>query len=120
MTLNELSHLIDGLNAVQITLALRAAPSKQSVASQKNSLRSGITLHSCFEHQRQFKTGALPGKPQNLSPELAIEFFELTFAVRAGRDGDRPVRMQMIDVIVRNKCLERSIDGRGDLVFPES
>src|SRR5215468_11021261 len=108
MTLNKLSHLIDGLKAVQIALALSAAPSKQSVTSQKNPLSARIGLHSGFEHPCQLKTGALPGEPQNLSPELAIEFFELAFSVRAGCDGDRPVGMQMIDVIVRNKRVERS------------
>ena len=105
MSLNELAHLIDGANAIQVTLALRHAPGEQAMAAKDQPLRPGIFLHRLFDHQRQFKPGALPGNPDDSSPKFSVELFELALAVRAGGKRDGPVRMQMIHVGKRQECV---------------
>src|SRR5581483_6070012 len=110
ISLNELAHFVDRLNAVQVALALSPSPREQSVAPEEDSFRARIALHRCFEHQCQFETWPLPGQPYNLSPELAIEFFQFALAVGARSDGNRPIRMKMVNVIVGNECVQRRID----------
>src|SRR6185437_3215529 len=119
MPLNKVTHFIDGLNAVQIALALRTSPGEESMASEKYALRAGIVLDCGFEHQCQFETWPLPRKPNDLSSELAIEFFQLALAVCARSNGNSPVRMEMIDVIVQNERVKRSVDRRGNFIFAE-
>src|SRR5581483_1750439 len=81
MPLNKVAHFIDSLDTVQVALTLRTSPGEEPMASEKYALRTGIVLDCGFEHQCQFETWPLPGKPNNLSSELAIELLQLAFAV---------------------------------------
>src|SRR5947209_17984373 len=96
MLLDELAHLIDGSNAVEITLALCHSPGEQTVAAKDQSLRPRIILHSLFDQQRQFKSGTLPGNPHDSPPEFGIELLEFAPAVSTAGQGDGPVWMQVI------------------------
>ena len=81
---NELSHLIDGVNAVQVAFPLCAAPREQTVATQKNAFGPGILFHCALEHQCQFKARPLPGQPDNFSAKASVEHFQFPLSIRAG------------------------------------
>src|ERR1700733_3521276 len=81
------------------------------MASKNEAFRSGIIFGGPFNQKRQFESRALPGNPHDLATELFIELFQLPFSVRARRQSDRPVWVQMIDMIEREKCMQGSIDG---------
>src|SRR5437763_1286413 len=117
---NELAHLIDGADAVQVALALRVAPSEQAMAAQKHSVASRVVLHDLLELQGQLKAGPLPRKPLYFASELPIEFLELLFSVRACRYRDRPIRVKVVHVVKRKKRMQRSINGGGDFVCAKS
>src|SRR3954452_546170 len=96
---DELAHLVDGTNAVQIALALRVAPGEQAVAAENQAFRAWIVLYRALQHQSKLKPGPLPWKPRDLSSELPVELFELLFAVGAGRERDRPVGMEVVHMM---------------------
>src|SRR5689334_23364479 len=120
MSLHELAHFVDRVNAVQVALALSPSPGKQSMAPEEDSFSARIALHCSFEHECQLETWTLPGQPYNPSPELAIELFQLALAIGACRDGNSPIGMKMVNVVVRNKCVQRRINGRSNFVFAKS
>ena len=91
------------MNTIQVTVALRHAPREQSVAAEDKALGAGIFVHRPFNHERKFKAGTLPRNPNNLATEFLIELFQLALAVSAGRQSDRPVRMQMIHMRERQE-----------------
>src|SRR3954466_3378857 len=74
---DELAHLVDGTNAVQIALALRVAPSEQAVAAENQAFRAWIVLYRALQHKSKLKPGPLPWKQRDLSSELPVELFEL-------------------------------------------
>ncbi len=66
---DKLAHLVDGVDAVQIALALRRAPGKQPVAAKKNPVNSRIFPHRFLDHQRQFESRPLPGHPYDFAAD---------------------------------------------------
>src|ERR1044071_9691981 len=96
--LNEVPHLIDRVNAVQVALTLCPAPSEQPMASKDQAVACRIVFHRTFDQQRQFEPWPLPGYPYDLALVFLIEFLQLAFPVRTGRQRNRPVRVQMIHV----------------------
>ena len=52
MLQNEVAHLVDGVNAVQVTIALRRSPGKQSVAAENQTFRSRIVFDRPLNHKR--------------------------------------------------------------------
>src|ERR1700728_1189283 len=48
MLLNKLAHLVDGIEAVQITLALRRTPGEQTVAPKNDAVGPRILLDGVF------------------------------------------------------------------------
>src|ERR1035438_4172458 len=48
MLLNKLTHLVDGMEAVQIALALRRTPGEQTVAAKNDAVGPRILLNSVF------------------------------------------------------------------------
>ena len=99
---------------------MRVSPSEQTVACEDQAIAARIITDGCFEHQREFKSRTLPRKPGNLSTEDPVELFHPSFAVRAGRECDRPIGMQMIDMRERQKRVQRSIDRRSHAILPKS
>ena len=51
-----------------------------------------------------------------LAAEARVELGETLVAIGAGGQRDRPIRMQMIDVIEWQKRVQRRVDRRGDAV----
>src|SRR5579864_168319 len=117
MLLNEFSHLVDGVDAVQIAVALRHSPREQSVASKDQAFDAGVLFDGAFDEQRKFKTRPLPRNPDDFAPELLVELIQLTFAVGTRGQGNRPVGMQMIDVCEGKERMQWSIDGRGHAIL---
>ncbi len=107
---DELAHLIDRPNAVEIAFTRRGSPREQPVAAQNQSVRAFMIADGLLDEQRQLKPGALPRHPDNPAAVLSIELVELAFAVCAGRQRNRPVRMQVIHVGKRQKRVQRGID----------
>src|SRR5690242_12300925 len=95
---NELAHLIDGTDAVQIAFTLRVAPGKETMATEKHALASRVLFHSAFQLECELKARPLPREPEYFAPKLAVELFQLLLAVRTCRDCDGPVRMEMVNV----------------------
>src|SRR5580765_1381578 len=110
MLLDELSHLIDRLNTVQIAFALRRAPGEKTMAPENQAFDGGIFFHRALDEKTEFKPGPLPGNPRDLASEFPVELLQLTFAVCARRQRNRPVRMQVIDVREGKKSMQRSVD----------
>ena len=48
-----------------------------------------------------------------------MELVEFRFAVRARSHGDRPIRVQVVDMIVGNERMQRRVDGGGNGVIGE-
>src|SRR5580704_1986226 len=117
---NEFTHLINGVNAVQVALTLRRTPGKQAMAAKDEAFGSGIVLNCAFNQKRQLKSRALPGYPYNLAIKFFVELFQFAFPIRTRSQSNRPVRMQMIHMSKREECVQRSINGCGNAVFTES
>src|SRR3954465_5878041 len=115
--LDELTHLIDVPDAIQVALFLRLPPGEQAVTAEDQPVGARRALDRALQHQGQLEAGPLPRHPQDLSPVLTIEFLELALAIRTGRQSDRPVGMQVIDMRERKKCMQRRIDRSGDAIF---
>ncbi len=72
---NELAHLVDGADAVEIALALCVAPSEEAMAAEQNTIAAGTIFHRLFQLESQLEARTLPRQPDNFAAELAIEFF---------------------------------------------
>src|SRR5580704_13559263 len=59
MLLNEFSHLVDGVDAVQIAVPLRHSPREQAVASEDQAFDAGVLFDGSFNEQCQFKAWPL-------------------------------------------------------------
>ncbi len=110
VVVDELAHLIDGLDAVQVTVPLRVAPREEAVAAEDKAVAAGLPGHGLPQHQRELESGPLPRHPQNPPPVSPVELVELLAAVRAGGQRNRPVGMQVIDVVERQERMERRVD----------
>ncbi len=119
VVLHELTHLIDGLDAVEIRLLLRLAPREQSMPAEHDPVAARRRLDRLLQHQRQLESRALPRHPGDAPAILLVEFVELLLAVGARGERNRPVRVQMIDVWKRQKRVERRVDRRGDTILAE-
>src|SRR6185437_11720712 len=116
---DKFAHLIDGANAVEITFALRVAPSEQAVTAKDKALSARVLRNRPLELHGKLESRPLPRQPDNLAIKLTIEFLQLLLAVGAGRKRDGPVGMQVIDMLERQKGVQRRIDRCGHLVFAE-
>ena len=110
MLLDEFAHLVDGVDAVQIAVALRHSPREQAVASKDQAFDAGVLLDGSFNEQCQFKAWPLPWNPDDFAIEFLIELIQLTFAVGTRGQSNRPVGMQMIDMREGKERMQRSID----------
>src|SRR3954452_8616295 len=90
------------------------------MAAKENTVASRIIFDDLLELQREFKSRALPGEPLDLASELPIELLELGFTVRARRDSNGPIGMEVVNVVKREECVKRSIDGRRYFVRAKS
>ncbi len=116
---DELPHLIDRPDAVHVALLLSVAPGKQAVATEDDAVAARMFLDGAPQHERQLEAGTLPGHPDDRAAVLLVELPQLFLAVRARRKRDRPVRMQVVDMVEREKGVQRRIDRRGDAVLTE-
>src|SRR4029079_16414753 len=53
--LDELTHLVDGANAFEITRLLRLAPREEPVAAENQDVAAGRALHGALQYQRQLE-----------------------------------------------------------------
>src|SRR3954462_419345 len=86
--LDEVPHLIDGADAVQVTLVLRRPPREQAMTAKNDPVAARVLVNGALQHQRQLEAGALPGPPGDPAAELLVEFPEVLRAVGAGRERD--------------------------------
>ncbi len=119
MLQDELAHLVDGLNAIEITIAMCVSPCKQAVPAKDKAIRSGIFFDRIFNQKREFEAGALPGHPNDLAIEGCIELLQLFLAVGAGCKRDSPIGMQMVDMIEGEEGMQRRINGGRNAIFSE-
>ena len=116
---DELAHLLDGHQAAEVGLALRLAPREEAVAAENQAVGIRLRFDRAAEHQRQLEPGPLPRHPDDLAAVLLVELLDLLLAVGARGQRDRPVGMQVIDVVVRQKRVQRGVDRRRDAVVAE-
>src|SRR6185369_11889640 len=81
--IEEVAHLIDGADAVQITLLLRLPPREQPVAPEDQAVAARVRVDGFPQHQRELEAWALPRDPDDLPSELTVELLELFRAVGA-------------------------------------
>src|SRR5579885_1884033 len=93
---DELTHLVNRPDAVQIAFPLSIAPGEKPVTAQQSSVTAGIISDRALQLQRQFKARPLPGQPDEVAPEFFVKLFELLFAIGARRNRNRRVGMQMV------------------------
>ena len=98
MLQDKFAHLIDGVNAVEIAVALRHSPSEQAVATENKAFCFRTFSYGLLNQERQFKARALPGNPHDVATEFSIKLSQLPVAIGTCRQGDGPVGMKMIDV----------------------
>jgi hypothetical protein len=117
--LDELAHLIDGADAAGVAFLLRHSPREQAVSTEDDSVASRVVRDGAAQHQRQFEPGPLPGQPHDMATEALIELRQSLLAIRTRGKRDRPVGMQVIDVIERQKRMQRRVDRCGNPVVAE-
>ena len=117
--LDELAHLVDRPDAVRVAVALRVAPGEQPVAAEEDPVASRVLLDRAANHQRQLEARPLPRHPDDAPAVARVELLEFPRAVRARRERDRPVGMQMIDVRKRQERVQRRVDRRRHAVVAE-
>ena len=110
MLQNKFTHLIDGTDAVEITLVLGLAPSEQAVTAEDQAVAAWIILHGLFDQECEFESGTLPRNPRDVAAEFSIELFQLALAVGAGGERDGPVRVEMVHMRKRKERVQGSID----------
>src|SRR5215472_16893343 len=111
MALDELADLIDDRDGVEVALALRIAPGEETVAAEDDAVAAGCFADDLAEHHAELKARALPRQPGELMAELRVELTHALLAVGRGRERDRPVRVQVVDVREGKKSVERRVDG---------
>ena len=119
MLIDELTHLIDRADAVQVALTLRGAPGEQPVAAEDQSVCAGVVPDRRLDEQRELEPGPLPRHPDDAPAEPAIELFELLPAIGGCGERDGPVGMQVIDVRRGKERVQRRVDRGGDAVVAE-
>src|SRR5579859_8208843 len=95
---NEFAHLVDGLNAIEIALALRHSPGEQPMSSQDEPFGLRMIFYRLFNQHRQFKSRTLPRQPHDGPGKLLVELVQLLLSIGARRQRNRPVRMQVVNV----------------------
>ena len=116
---DELSDLVDDGEGVDVALALRLAPGEEAVAAEHDAVAAGIVADRLAHHQAELKAGALPGNPDQVMAELAVELLHFGLAVGGGGQGDAPVGVEMVDVGEGKKAVQRRVNGGGDGVVAE-
>ena len=106
--LHELTHLIDGLDAVEVRFLLRLAPGEQPVPAEHDAVAAGSRIDGFAQHQRELEPGPLPRHPRDAAAVLLVELVQLLLPVGAGGERDRPVGVQVIDVRKRQERVERA------------
>ena len=71
MLVDELAHLIDRADAVQVALALCGAPCEQPVAAEDESVGARVVPDRCLDEQRELEARPLPRHPDDAAAELA-------------------------------------------------
>src|ERR1700691_3580584 len=117
MMLDEFTHLVDRLNTVQVALALCHSQCKQAMTAENKALRSIGVFDGPFHQKREFESGTLPRYPRDLASKLFVKFFQLPFTIRARRQSNSPVRMQMIYVREGKECMNWGINRRGNKIL---
>src|SRR3954462_12144978 len=117
MPKDEFAHLVDRVNAVQIAIALCHAPCEETMTAKDQPFGACVVLHRPLDEQCQFKSRTLPRHPDDLAPKFFVELFQLALSIRARSERNCPVRMQVIDMRKRKKCVQRSIDRRSHAIL---
>jgi hypothetical protein len=89
------------------------------VAAENDPIAAGPCLDGLAQHQRKLEPGPLPGDPDDPPAVRLVELLQLLAAVRARRQRDRPVGVQVIDVRERQECMEGRVDRCRDAVLAE-
>ena len=116
MPLDELAHLIDRRDAVRVAVPRRVSPREQPMAREHEAVARGIRLDGAANHHRELEARPLPRNPHDVPAVSRVELLEFPHAVGARRQSNRPVRVQVIDVRERQKCMERRVDRCRDAV----
>ncbi len=119
MVYHKLSELIDDRNRIFVALLLGISPGEQAVTAQHNAIAVRTLLHGATQHHGQFETRTLPRHPNQMVVIQTIELFHLFATIGRGRQGDTPVRVQVVDVRKRQKAMKRGVDRGSDGAFAE-
>ena len=117
---DERAEVVDDGRRVEVALPRRRSPGEQAVAGQDDAFRVGMLVDRASQHHRQFESRPLPGQPDELPGEPAVELVEFRPAVGARRQGNGPVGVQMIDVAERQEGVQRRVDGRRHAVVGDA
>ena len=99
--------LVDHLQRDPIAFLRGRAPGEQPVAAEHHALHVRIGLGHRAELEPQIKARPLPGQKAKLA---AIDLFRERFGVFARCDRNDRVRVNVIDMAVRNEAVQRCVD----------
>jgi len=72
---DKFAHLVDGVNAAEVAVALRHSPGEEAVAAEQNSIDARIFADGFFDEQGKFEAGALPGLVPSSTTHLDLHKF---------------------------------------------
>jgi len=99
----------DQIQRQLIALFIVLVPVDQAVLSHDGALGLGMVRAEFFELQSKIEARPLPVGPNHL---ISIDLLTNLFSLGAGRHRDGRVRVGMIHVTIRNKTVQRCVDGR--------
>src|SRR6201995_3735532 len=120
MRFNEVGELIDHTERRQIALALCIAPGEQAMAAKYDAIARRLLLNRPLHHHGELEPRTLPWHPDQLMSIGAIELLHLLAPVGRGRQRDGTVRVEMIDMRIRKKAMQWSIDGSRNWIDAKS
>src|ERR1700760_3678973 len=81
------------------------------MAAKHDAIARRLPLNCPLHHHGELEPWTLPRHPDQLMSIGAIELFHLLAPIGRGRQRDGTVRVQMIDMRIRKKAMQWSIDG---------
>ena len=103
----------DGIQDTQrahIGFTAGRSPGEQAMRSENHTITAGILRDGVLKPQAQLKARALPWQPDQVDALLVAKPFEEGWSICGCGKRNRPVWVEVVDVALRDKCVERRIN----------
>ena len=86
------------------------SPREQTMRAENHTITTGILCNGGLKPQSKLKARALPGQPDEVDALLISKPFQKGWSICGCGKRNRPVRVEVVDVALRDKCVERRIN----------